>query len=100
MVGLLFVLLIAVIVAAVFYGRRVLRTEKTDAVFGNPERASGGWYWVVTGISSVFVLWLYFSWDAARAFFPEAGNELCQVAKLERSALPVQSFFPNGDGMP
>ena len=30
------------VVGAILYGRRLIKTEKTDAVFGNPERAKGG----------------------------------------------------------
>jgi taurine transport system permease protein len=30
------------IVGCVLYGRKLIKTEKVDAVFGNPERAQGG----------------------------------------------------------
>ena len=93
-VGLIFVLLIIGLIAAYFYGRRVIRTEKTDAVFGNPERALGGWYWVFAGVSSILLVWFYFSWDAARSFFPHAANELCQVAKVDSAINPMRSTFP------
>ncbi len=76
------------------YGRKVARTEKTDAVFGNPERALGGWHWVSMGVCSILFLWYWFSWDAARSYFPLAGNELCQVAKLDRAVNPIRSAFP------
>ncbi len=93
-VGILFIALIASIIWSIFYGRKLIRTEKSDAVFGNPSRALGGWHWVVAGVASILVLWFYFSWDAARSFFPKAGNELCQVAKLHRAANPIRSYFP------
>ena len=93
-VGTLFIVLICLLVAAIIYGRRLVRTEVTDAVFGNPTRALGGWHWIVAGVSSILVIWLYFSWDAGRAFFPTAANELCQVAKLNRTANPIRSAFP------
>lgn len=96
-VGIIFIALAAALVWSVVYGRRVIRTEKTDAVFGNPEKAMGGWHWMVMGVGSVLLLWYWFSWDAARAFFPGAGNELCQVAKLHRAANPIRSTFPVGD---
>ena len=44
------------IVGCVLYGRRLIRTEKVDAVFGNPERAQGGIHWVIVGSS--FLLFL------------------------------------------
>ena len=93
-VGILFIVLICLIIGAIIYGRRLVRTEVTDAVFGNPTRALGGWHWIVAGVSSILVIWLYFSWDAGRAFFPTAANELCQVAKLNRTANPIRSAFP------
>ena len=73
-VGLVFLGLIAAVIWAILYGRNLIRTEKTDAVFGNPELALGGWHWVITGVSAILIVWLYFSWDAARAFHPKAGK--------------------------
>ncbi|MDE0308718.1 MAG: ABC transporter permease [Acidiferrobacterales bacterium] len=93
-VGTIFVCLVLALVWSIFYGRRVIRTEKTDAVFGNPVRALGGWHWVVCGVSSLLIFWLWFSWDAGRAFFPGAANELCQVAKLNRAVNPIRSAYP------
>lgn len=93
-VGLIFILLLIGVVAATVRGRRIIRTEKTDAVFGNPERALGGWHWVFTGVASLLLVWFYFSWDAARSFFPTAANELCQVAKVDTAINPMRSVFP------
>jgi taurine transport system permease protein len=75
-VGFLFVALLIACVVAVVYGRKLIRVEKTDAVFGNPARALGGWHWIVTGVSFILIVWFYFSWDTARAFYPESANEL------------------------
>ncbi len=94
LVGFIFLGLIAASIAATIYGRKVIRTEKSDAVFGNPQRALGGWYWVVTGVSFILIVWFYFSWDAARAFFPKSANELCQVAKLDYAINPIRASFP------
>ena len=96
-VGTLFIVFIGLLIWSIFYGRKLIRTEKTDAVFGNPVKALGGWHWVVAGVSSILILWFYFSWDAARAYFPDAANELCQVAKLNRTANPIRSNFPLDD---
>ena len=93
-VGILFIICIALLIWSIIYGRKLIRTEKTDAVFGNPVRALGGWHWVIAGVSSILIAWFYFSWDAARAYFPEAANELCQVAKLDRAVNPIRSSFP------
>lgn len=93
-IGALFIGLIVTLIACWRYGRRLIRTEKTDAVFGNPVKALGGWHWVVSGVSTILLMWLYFSWDAARAFFPQAANELCQVAKVETAVNPMRSVFP------
>lgn len=94
LVGLIFLLLVIGLFVSYVYGRRVIRTEKTDAVFGNPEKALGGWYWVIAGVSSILLLWFYFSWDAARSYFPKAANELCQVAKVDTAINPMRSIFP------
>ncbi len=96
-VGTLFIILICLLIGSIIYGRRLVRTEVTDAVFGNPTRALGGWHWIVAGVSSILIIWLYFSWDAGRAFFPKSANELCQVAKLNRTANPIRSAFPLED---
>jgi len=93
-IGALFIGLIVTLVACWWYGRRLIRSEKTDAVFGNPVKALGGWHWIVSGVATIMLVWLYFSWDAARAFFPEAANELCQVAKVETAINPIRSVFP------
>ena len=93
-VGILFIALIGAIIWSIFYGRKLIRTEQSDAVFGNPSRALGGWHWVISGVSSILVIWLLFSWDAGRAYFPQAANELCQVAKLTRAGNPIRSVYP------
>jgi taurine transport system permease protein len=93
-VAIIFISLLLSIIACIYKGRRVIATEKSDAVFGNPARAMGGWYWTFTGVASVLVLWLYFSWDTTRAFFPNAANQLCQVAKLESAINPMRTLFP------
>ncbi len=93
-VGALFIILICTLVWAIIYGRRLAKNEVTDLVFGNPMKAMGGWHWVISGVATVLLLWLYFSWDAARAFFPNAANELCQVAKVDSALIPMRSAFP------
>lgn len=93
-VAVIFLALIATVIWTVRFGRRLIHTEKSDAVFGNPRRTLGGSHWVITGVSCILIAWLYFSWDAARAFFPTAGNELCQVAKLDYAVNPIRNSFP------
>ena len=93
-VGALFIACLLLIIGSIFLGQRIARREKTDAVFGNPERAAGGWYWIIAGVCSLLLLWFYFSWDAARSFFPRAANELCQVAKVSYAINPTRSIFP------
>jgi taurine transport system permease protein len=93
-VGTLFIVSIVLLLWAIYYGRQIIRTEKMDALFGNPVKALGGWHWVIAGVSSIFIVWFYFSWDAARSYYPEAANELCQVAKVNRAINPIRSSFP------
>ena len=54
------------VIGCILYGRRLIRTEKVDAVFGNPERALGGTHWVIVGSSFLLLVWLYYSWDIAK----------------------------------
>ncbi len=82
------------VVGCILYGRRLIRTEKIDAVFGNPERALGGTHWVIVGSSFLLLIWLYYSWDIAKGFYPKSANELCQVAKVNDSLLGLKYQFP------
>ena len=82
------------IVGCVLYGRKLIKTEKVDAVFGNPERAQGGLHWVIVGSSFLLLVWLYYSWDMAKSFFPKSANELCQVGKVDESLLSLKYLFP------
>jgi len=93
-VAFLIIGLLVSLALSVLKGRQVMTTERTDLVFGNPAKALGGWYWIVTGMSFVMLIWYYFSWDAARAYNPTAANELCQVAKVESAINPMRSQFP------
>jgi len=45
------ILILVSIVGSILYGRRLIKTEKVDAVFGNPERARGGTHWIIVGSS-------------------------------------------------
>ena len=82
------------IVGCILYGRKLIKTEKIDAVFGNPERAQGGLHWVIVGSSFLLLVWLYYSWDIAKSFFPKSANELCQVGKIDESLLSLKYLFP------
>ena len=92
--GIVTFLTIVAVIGSILYGRRLIKTEKTDAVFGNPERAKGGMHWVVVGSSFLLLSWLYYSWDIAKAFYPKSANELCQVAKVNESLLSLKYLFP------
>ncbi len=87
-------LILFAIIGCIVYGRRLIRTEKVDAVFGNPERALGGTHWVIVGSSFILLTWLYYSWDIAKGFYPKSANELCQVAKVNDSLLGLKYQFP------
>ena len=82
------------VVGCILYGRRLIKTEKVDAVFGNPERALGGTHWVIVGSSFLLLIWLYYSWDIAKGFYPKSANELCQVGKVNDSLLGLKYQFP------
>ncbi len=88
------ILIFVAIIGCILYGRRLIRTEKVDAVFGNPERAKGGKHWIIVGSSAILLVWLYYSWDIAKGFYPKSANELCQVAKVNDSLLGLKYQFP------
>ena len=87
-------LIFVAIIGSILYGRKLIRTEKVDAVFGNPERAKGGAHWVVVGSAAILLVWLYYSWDIAKGFYPKSANELCQVAKVNDSLMGLKYQFP------
>ncbi len=91
---ILTVLILAAIIGSIVYGRKLIQTEKVDAVFGNPERAKGGTHWVILGSCTILLIWMYYSWDIARGFYPKSANELCQVAKVNDSLLALKYQFP------
>ena len=88
------ILIFVSIVGCILYGRRLIKKEKIDAVFGNPERAKGGTHWIIVGSSAILLIWLYYSWDIAKGFYPKSANELCQVAKINESLLGLKYQFP------
>jgi len=70
------------------------RLRARDEVFGDPERTRGGWYWALCGVSALMLVWFYYSWGMARAVFPKAANEMCQVAKINESLAPITAALP------
>ena len=92
--GFLTFLFFFAIIGCVLDGRKLIRTKKVDAVFGNPERAKGGTHWIIVGSSVILLTWLYYSWDIAKSFYPQSANELCQVGKVNDSLLSLKYLFP------
>ena len=45
------ILIFVAIIGGILYGRRLIKTEKVDAVFGNPERAKGGTHWMLWAVA-------------------------------------------------
>ena len=58
--GIITFLIIFAVIGSILYGQKLIKTEKVDAVFGNPERAQGGYHWVIAGSCSILLLWLYY----------------------------------------
>lgn len=94
--AVIIVLLVVMFVASIVIGRRHSALTAKDEVFGDPERTKGGWYWAVCGVSALMLIWFYFSWEVGRAYFPQAANEMCQVAKLEEAISPIKAALPIG----
>ena len=83
-------------VASIHIGIKQTRLRAKDQVFGDPDRTKGGWFWALCGVSALLLVWFYYSWGVARAVFPTAANELCQVAKIEEAMSPITAVLPVG----
>lgn len=94
--AVLFILVLAGFVWSIVVGRRQSRLRAKNEVFGDPARTRGGWYWSVTGVTALVLVWGYYSWGVARAYFPNSANEMCQVAKLEEAVSPIKAALPIG----
>jgi len=89
----IFALVIALGVS-VYIGLKQSALRAKDEVFGDPERTKGSWYWALCGVSALLLVWFYFSWGMGRAYFPDAGNEMCQAAKIDEAISPVTAALP------
>ena len=58
--------IIVAIIGCIMYGRKLIRTEKVDAVFGNPERAKGGTHWIIVGSSVILLTCLLYTSPSPR----------------------------------
>jgi taurine transport system permease protein len=94
--AIIILILIVAFGASIYHGVKYSIARKNDEVFGDPERTKGGWYWAVTGVATILLVWFYFSWGMARAYFPNAANELCQIAKIEEVLSPIRAQLPLG----
>lgn len=94
--AILIALLLLSFIGTIVMGRKRISAASKEAVFGDPERTKGGWYWSVCGISALLLLWFYFSWGVGRAYFPLSANEMCQVAKVDEAMSPIRATLPIG----
>jgi taurine transport system permease protein len=88
--------LVIAFVSSIHIGIKQTRLRAKDQVFGDPDRTKGGWFWALCGVSALLLVWFYYSWGVARAVFPTAANELCQVAKIEEAMSPITAVLPIG----
>lgn len=94
--AVIIVVFLVMFAGSIYTGLKQAALTAKDEVFGDPERTKGGWYWAVCGISALMIVWFYFSWGVGRAYFPQAANEMCQVAKLEEAISPIKAALPIG----
>lgn len=92
--AIIILILLALLIWSTVIGLRQSKIRETDEIFGDPERTKGGWYWIICGLASLGLVWFYFSWGTARAFFPNAANEICQVASLNTAMAPIAGALP------
>ena len=94
--SVLIIVLLLALVGSIVFGLRDSAKRRSDEVFGDPLRTTNGWYWAVAGVSSLLLIWYYFSWGAARAYFPNSANEICQVARVDEALSPINASLPAG----
>ncbi len=94
--AVLIIVLLVMFVWSIIIGRRQAKLRAKDEIFGDPVRTKGGWYWAVCGVSALMLVWFYYSWGTGRAYFPQAANEMCQIAKLEEAVSPIKAALPIG----
>jgi taurine transport system permease protein len=92
--GVIIAVLVVLLVTSMVYGLKESARRSKDEVFGDPERTKGGWYWSICGVATLLLIWFYFSWGVARAYFPQAANEMCQVAKVDEALSPIRAALP------
>jgi taurine transport system permease protein len=94
--AVIIIMVVVMFIASIFIGIKQTALSAKDEVFGDPERTKGGWYWTVCGVATLLLVWFYFSWGAARAYFPDSANEMCQIAKIEEAISPIKASLPIG----
>ncbi|MGB0824044.1 MAG: hypothetical protein ACPGSK_07905, partial [Alphaproteobacteria bacterium] len=94
--AVIIIVLALALVGSIAFGLRDSARRRSDEVFGDPLRTSNGWYWAVAGVCSLLLVWYYFSWGAARAYFPQSANEICQVARVDEALSPINASLPAG----
>ena len=70
-IGILTFFIIVAVIGAILYGQRLIKTEKTDAVFGNPEKAKGGAHWVIVGTSFLIIVMALLFMGYSKSFLPK-----------------------------
>ena len=58
--AVIIIALVVMFVASIVIGRKQAHRTAKDAVFGDPERTRGGWYWAVCGVAALMLVWFYF----------------------------------------
>lgn len=92
--AVLIILILLCFITSIIVGRRQAVLRAKDEVFGDPQRTRGGWYWALCGVCAILLTWFYFSWGVGRAYFPQAANEMCQIAKLDEAISPITASLP------
>jgi taurine transport system permease protein len=59
--AIIIIILLGSLTFSIILGVKQTASREKDEVFGDPERTLGGWYWTVTGVSTILLLWFYFS---------------------------------------
>jgi taurine transport system permease protein len=95
--AVIIIALVVMFVASIFIGRKQARMTAKDAVFGDPERTRGGWYWAVCGVAALMLVWFYFSAGAwAVPSSPTPPTSSARLPRSKKCLSPIKAQLPIG----
>ena len=86
--------LLLLLIFSIFYGMKLIKKEKIKTTTTYKKRSKSSYFWIITGLCTILLIWFYFSWDLTRTFYPNSANALCQGAKISQSLIAIKYILP------